>query len=361
MDAAKRLPDAALTAARALKEEAARLPFFALVAMLERLAPGRVPVGTAGPAPDESIRFQHDPSLAFSAGDVSALEVHSDRSDEPPFSLTTTFLGVAGAASPLPNYLVEEVAHEDPDRPRLRAFLDIFHHRMMSLLVRAVARHQLGGEASVTGRDVWALRALALAGVDAYERPRPGALPSWRLLRLAPFLATRARTAAMLGAAIEDVLGEELNGARVEVRQFAGGWAPLADDRRMRLARPTAQLGRSAVLGSRVFDRAGTFRLRIAPLTRGPFERLMPDGDLHPLLRELVDLFLRDPLECELELVLGDAVHPFRLGTGEPARLGRDTYLAGSVHKRSGRSRVVPLAAREISAIRSGARQLAGP
>jgi type VI secretion system protein ImpH len=355
VDASKRLPSAALSTARALEGEAARLPFFALVALLERLVPERVPVGTAGPAVDESIRFRHDASLTFSAGDVSGLEAHAEQADGPPFSLTTTFLGLSGAASPLPNYLLEEVAHEDPDRPRVRAFLDIFHHRMLSLLVRARARYQLAGEASVTGRDVWALRALAMAGVDAYERPRPGPLPAWRLLRLAPLLATRARTGQMLADAIADVLSEELDGARVEVRQFVGGWAPLAGDRRTRLGRPTAQLGRSAVLGSRVIDRAGTFLIRVAPLARPTYERLMPDGDLHPIVRALVDLFVRDPLDCQLELVLGDAVHAFRLGTAEPARLGRDTYLAGGGPKRSGRSRVVPLAARETSSVPSGA------
>ncbi|HZA51706.1 MAG TPA: type VI secretion system baseplate subunit TssG, partial [Myxococcaceae bacterium] len=115
---------------------------------------------------------------------------------------------------------------------------------------------------------------------------------------------------------------------------------------RVRLGRNTAQLGRSIVLGRRVFDRAGTFRVRIAPLPRATFERLMPDGDLHPVVRSLVDLFVRDPLECELELMLGDEVHTFRLGTAQPARLGRDTYLAaGAIQKRVGRSRVVPLAA----------------
>jgi type VI secretion system protein ImpH len=361
VDASKRLPDAAVAAARALHDEAARLPFFALVAMLERLAPQRVPVGTAGPAVDESIRFRHDPSLTFSAGDVSALEVDPERVDAPPFALTTTFLGVSGAASPLPNYLLEEVAHEDPDRPRVRAFLDIFHHRMLSLLVRARSRYQLAGEASATGRDVWALRSLALAGVDGYERARPGPLPAWRLLRLVPLLATRARTGQMLAAAIEDLLSEELEGARVEVRQFTGGWATLAEDRRARLGGPTAQLGRTAVLGRRVFDRAGTFRVRIAPLARETHERLMPDGDLHPLVRAMVDLFVRDPLDCELELVLADAVHAFRLGTPDPARLGRDTYLAGSAQKRSGRSRIVPLAAQPTSSVRTGAPAPASP
>jgi type VI secretion system protein ImpH len=216
---------------------------------------------------------------------------------------------------------------------------------MLSLLVRARARYQLAGEASATGRDVWALRALALAGVDAYQRERPGPLPASRLLRLIPLLAARARTGQMLAAAIEDLLSEELDGARVEVRQFTGGWATLAEDRRARLGTATAQLGRTAVLGRQVFDRAGTFRVRIAPLSRATHERLMPDGDLHPVVQALVELFVRDPLDCELELVLGEAVQAFRLGTPEPARLGRDTYLGGGAHKRSGRSRIVPLAA----------------
>jgi type VI secretion system protein ImpH len=337
----------------ALQFVAGDVRFVPLVALLEQLTAGAVRVGGDGPPAEEAIRFRHDPSLTFSSGDVSQVRLvprvdewgQSHGGPKHVFEVVTTFLGLTGASSPLPGYMVEEIAQEDPDRPLRQHFLDLFHHRLLSLLYRALTRYMPEAEATRAGDDVWTRRVLALAGLDTYERGPSVGLSVSQLLRLAPLLATRARTGRTLELALSDVLREDLGEARVTVRQFAGSWVEVDSEQRMMLGKLNSHLGRTSMLGGKLFDRAGKFIIGISPLEGGTYHRLLPEGDLSPLVREVVALVVRDPLECALELgVREDVLGAFQLKMKNAARLGRNTYLGG----RHGavprlRTRVVPL------------------
>ncbi len=337
----------------ALQFVAGDVRFVPLVSLLERLTSSAVRVGGDGPPTEEAIRFRHDPALVFSAGDVSQVKLvprasawgEEQKGPRHIFEVVTTFLGLTGSASPLPSYMVEEVAQEDPDRAMRREFLDLFHHRLVSLLYRALTRYALEAEATRAGDDVWSRRVLALAGLDTYERGPSVRLSVDQLLRLAPLLSTRARTARTLELALTDVLRNELGEAKVTVKQFVGSWVEVEPEQRMMLGRLNSHLGRSSMLGSRLFDRAGKFIIGISPLDGPTYHRLLPEGDLSPLVREVVALVVRDPLECAMELgVREDVLGAFQITKNNTARLGRNTYLGG----RRGavprlRTRIVPL------------------
>jgi len=330
---AQRFPVDLVEVSRIIRSAPHQPGFFPLVAFLERLTADAVRVGELGPVSEEYIRFRHDPDLGFSSSDVSSLVLKevTYRPDEPEarrplFEVTTTFLGLTGSATPLPLYMAEEAAHEDPDNAPLREFLDLFHHRLLSLLYRIECRYRVTRELTSSCTDQWSRRILALAGFDTYERSWPGLLPPWRLLRIAPLLISRVRTAERLEMALQDVLAEDLEGARVTVRQFVGRWVDI--DARTRLGRAHHQLGRNMLLGSKAFDRMGRFQVEIGPLSPRAYRRLMADGDLYPLAREVVALFVRDPLEYTFELFLSESVtHTFKLSSGWPSQLGRDTWL----------------------------------
>ena len=322
--------------------------FYPLVMMLERLGGGEGQVGTDAGPEEESVRFRHDPGLGFSAGDV--LEVRETtrraRASEPDeaerrgWEVVTTFLGLSGAASPLPLYLLDEVAREDPDAPRLRDFLDLFHHRLISLLYRTQASRDMPNSWRSDGRDRWTPRLLALLGVDVLEASRRSSLPAWQLLRLAPLLAGRMVTADGLEAALTDVLREDLDGAQVTVEPFEGAWVEIAPEDRVALGVKASRLGQDLVLGGRVFDAAGRFRVVIGPLTAEGHARLTREGALGRAT-ELLDALVAEPVEREVELWLAaDAAPPLRLGA---SRLGRDAWLSGQ--RRSVRLRVAERAA----------------
>jgi len=309
-------------------EDARRRGFLPLVMLLERLA-GGPDVGAAALPDEETVRFRHDPSLAFSAGDVSSvrefgLGTGPDGNPRTGYEVTTTFLGLTGGVSPLPQYIAEEVAQEDPDAPRVREFLDLFHHRLLSLLYRGVVKHDLAASRRADESDAWVARLLALLGVDVAPGESRPPLAAWRLLRLAPLLVEPAITADALGAAIADALSGELGDARVEVQPFAGAWVQVADDEVTRLGRQATVLGHDLLLGQRVLDPAGRFRVLIGPLG-GEQYRSIVSGDAVRRVEELVLALVNEPLEHEIVLWLGeDAAPALRLGA---SRLGRNTWL----------------------------------
>ncbi len=321
-----------------LLAEPRRVGFYRAVALMERAMPGAARVGELGPLHAEAVRFRHDPSLTFSSSDVSTItRRHRDVNGavegalEESYEITTTFLGLTGVVSPLPTFFAEEVLHEDADRPAQREFLDIFHHRILSLLYRSHTRYAYTQDYTSDSQDLWSHRVLALAGIDTFDGRKPtSGLSLARLLRLAPMLASKARTAEGLVALVTDVMSDALAGADVTLEQFTGRWVTIEDRQLLRLGLANTTLGEDLTIGRRVFDRGGKFRLVLGPLRRRAFQRFLPDGDALPVLRDAVTLYVRDPLEFDIELVLAPGETPaLRLGyTDDTAsRLGMDAWL----------------------------------
>ena len=300
--------------------DAAPRSFFALVCFLERATAEASRVGEAGPVAHEAIRFRSDPDLAFPSGDVSAVRVV----DRPPhFEIITTFLGLSGVTSPLPPYISESVLMDTFEEGTQRDFLDLFHHRALSLLFRAVLRLDPAREHRSDGLDPWLCRLLAMAGID--PDPEIALLPR-HLMVLLPILLKRSRGAAALRTALRVIVQSEIPHADVRVRELAGRWQRVDDDEHTRLGLRRNALGQQTIMGRRVYDRRGRFAIQVGTLTRDEAARLAEGQPLLDRVRATVSLVLREPLEYDLEVELDeDAAENLRIGF---SRLG-DARLAG--------------------------------
>ena len=92
------------------------------------------------------MRFRPLLSFAFPATDVERVErVGDGDGTRPPYRVTVNFLGLYGESSPLPAFLTEELMADDPEDSPRRDFLDLFHHRLVSLFYRCWQkyRHQV--------------------------------------------------------------------------------------------------------------------------------------------------------------------------------------------------------------------------
>src|SRR3954468_21458789 len=112
-----------------LFEEAYRFDFFQAVRMLERLQGERVPVGRRPGR--EGVRFRTRASLSFPPSSIHQLS--RPEGADGPAHMTVAFMGLVGPLGVLPVCYTELVM----DRLRvgdrtLAAFLDLFHHRMVS-------------------------------------------------------------------------------------------------------------------------------------------------------------------------------------------------------------------------------------
>ena len=290
--------------------DAAPRSFFGLVSFLERVTAGASRVGGTGPVDREAIRFRHDPDLGFHAADVKSVEITDESSTR--FEIVTTFLGLSGTASPLPSHIVEGVLFDTFEQGTQRDFLDLFHHRAMSLLYRATMRLDPAREHRSDASDPWLTRLLGLAGIQQ----DPGlALQARHLMVLIPILAKRARGAAALKAAVSVIVRDELPLVEVTILEFAGHWIEIDEDQCTLLGTRNHALGQQAMLGSRVYDQRGRFAIRLGVLTRDEAGLFTEGQALLDRLRATVSLVLRDPLEYDVELVLAaDAAETMRIG-----------------------------------------------
>lgn len=310
--------------------------FYQLVFLLEQLYQPKTAVGTAGSARDEVLRFRPDLSFAFPVSDVAALE--QPRTTPPQFRLTTTFLGLYGTTSPLPPFYTEDlIARDDRDDP-VRAFLDIFHHRLLSLLYRSWVKYRYPVQFQASGADQFSQRLFAFLGLGTEAFTNTTTLPSSRLLRYAGLLNQRPRSAAALEGLLSDVFDE----IQVRIEQCTGQWVPIPPSQRAELGRPSCILekqrqssdtilGQQCALGEQIFGRQTSFRITLGPMNHESFLNLSPGRDGIRLLSALVQFFAQDRFDVDLELILdGDEVPVLRLTSQEndaSCRLGNNTWL----------------------------------
>lgn len=325
---------------RELLEEGHRFDFFQAVTLLERAAPEAAPIGGTGPAAREAIRIRPDVNLGFPAGTIDRVEWLSPPEDGAALSpatagaaaadeagryqITATFLGLYGVDSPLPSHWSEEILHEQIVDTTVRDFLDIFHHRIYSVFYRIWTKYRYPIQYRTKGDDRFSRRFLALIGLESPEVERAAGLPAMRLLRYAGLLVQRPRSAAGLEAFLADWFG--LPGA--EVIPCTGRWVRVNPAELSRLGRASSVLGESLILGSRVYDVGGQFRVILGPLDFPAWRRFLPEGDAHAEIRSLIRFFVTDHLDAELELRLrGSEVPPLTLDPEDPPRLGWTTWL----------------------------------
>lgn len=307
---------------RRLTAKGHRYSFFQAVRLLERLHPEAARIGRQGPVAKEVVRLRPVLDMAFAASDVKSIVELPREGEGPAFEITTTFLGLYGAVSPLPTYFTEQLLDQD-EESLLREFIDLFHHRLLSLFYRAWEKYRFAAGFEPGGRDAGSRRLLGLLGVDPDRLPAGHRIPALRLLGLAGLLTQVPRSAASLRAA----LAEHFAGLPVEVHSFVGRWIPVPPDQRQRLGVDNSRLGRDTTLGDRVFDRSCTFRVALGPLGLRDFLEFLPGGPQAEELREIVDLVNGDGLDYDIQLTLSkEETPPLRLGV-EPARLGWCTWL----------------------------------
>jgi type VI secretion system protein ImpH len=318
-----------------LREGAYAFDFFQVVRILEAMAVGASPVGTGSDPSLEAVRFRSDPSLAFPASEI--VDVRLGEFPEEPAEVVVSFLGLAGEQGPLPRPFTELILRRIADRDTAaRDFLDIFNHRLVSLLYRAREKHRVGLRIQPPEESRLADIGFALVGLGASPlRDRMG-FADRSLLFYAGTLSQGRRTAVglegLLAAHFHAVLGarSEYDGG-VHVREFVGRWHALELDQGTALGAVDGhrELGVDAVLGHRVWDQLGMIEVVLGPLDLESFQRFLPGGDALEPLRDMVTFYLRGDVDFVIRLVLRAEDVPATVltaGSGA-ARLGLTSWL----------------------------------
>lgn len=345
--------------------------FFQAIRLLEQwLGEARIASGdTSSSAPLQRINFRNTLSLAFPTSEIEGMTValrecvdvagqsnsagiHASTQDNriapqdvERVDLTPAFMGLLGVTGALPLYYTEVLAQRESEHKdrAARAFLDIFSHRSVALFYQAWQKHRLAAHYATNPSrhflpEVMALAGLGHTGLKDRLKAADGGVPDQALAFHASTLQRRTLSARQM----EQVLHSYLK-VPVKVEQFVGKWYRLPEAAQSHLGMLGAQagkangalssgvLGRSAMLGERVWQRDLRMRIVLGPLAHRDMQRFLPGGAGAAALKEWLTLLNGVALEYEINLTLKrDAVEGSTLASSRQAQrgcLGWDTFL----------------------------------
>ncbi len=314
--------------ARDLAERPWSFDFFQALRLLECAHRRQPRLGRSLRPADDSVRLAQEPSLIFAPSTLAAFE---PRSGGPP-RLEVRFFGLLGPNGPLPLHLTEYARERlrNVHDPTFVRFLDVFHHRMLSLFYRGWADAQPTVSLDRPEDDRFSGYLGALFGMGMGELRERDAAPDFAKLHYAGRLVCQTRHPEGLRAMIADFFQ-----IPADIQEFVGHWMTIPPALRCRLGESpeTGALGLSVTIGERVWDRQHKFRVVLGPMGYADFQRLLPGGDSLGRLVAWVRNYCDDELAWDLRLILRkEEVPPLRLGTD--GRLGWTTWLTSRVPER---------------------------
>jgi type VI secretion system protein ImpH len=303
-----------------------RFDFFQAVHLLE-LMHSRSAAQTSDPE-NEAVRFRSRIGLDFPASEVQ--QVTPPAEPGAPAEMTVNFMGLAGAFGPLAlpdtELLLERVRAKDF---AMRDFLDIFNHRLVSLMYQVRKLHRVALTTQHPEETRIAQYLYSCFGVGIPQIQKGMNIPARALLYYAGILSQQPRSAVGL----EQLLSHHFQ-VHTSVKQLVGRWRSIEPDEWTAIGRigKNQRLGDGAVLGTHVWDQQGSFLIELGPLPLRQFLDFLPpnagvpdQGTGFPALCELTRFYAGPEFEFQFRLTLraGD-VPEWRLGK---AQLGWTSWL----------------------------------
>lgn len=241
------------------------------------------------------LRIRPMLSMSFPGRDIAKVEVLPDRK----LRVETTFFGLYGVTSPLPNFYTEGlIAADQNGKSNARGLIDIFHYAAYPLLIKAWTRYrgETGlrkgvSERQLTRKASW----IGLVGDGARKR-----FDQWpKMLQLAPLFANSNRSASGLQALVTCIVGS----GSVRVRPCAPTRVTIPKKFQCNLGRHSHQLGEEAVLGKVLTDHLGHVEIIIRDQLQKDLQDIVPGGDRYAILKQSILLFAKDNLRIRVKVI----------------------------------------------------------
>lgn len=312
-----------------LLEDAAAAPerfdFYQLLRRLESARCDLPRLGRANSPREEPVRGGQPPFTVFAPATVTKFGVTAGH---PMPRLSVAFFGLLGPHGPMPAHITE-LAHSRADHhadPAMARFFDLFNHRMLLFFYRAWADARAAVGRDRPDTDDFARHLGTLSGRGGSEFSHRDAMMDDAQRYFTGHLAAQTRRPSALRA----ILGKLL-GVPIELRDFLPRWLELPRNGLGKLGRGDgfSVLGRSAILGGRVFDVQSSIRIVAGPLTLEQYQSLLPSGGGLETLAAITDNLLGEEIEWDLNLRLKAPEIP-ALGLDGRRALGWTTWLPTS-------------------------------
>jgi len=326
---------------QALSTEPWRFDFFQAVRLLECLHDSAPRVGRSKMLREDTVRFGQLLSLACAPSSLAA-----PQNERRPQKITVEFTGLTGPHGPMPLRLTEFIRNrlrgiQDPDAPQfesdsseksgsiapkdstLAEFLDLFHHRMIALFYRAWAVAQKSVDFDRAEDRSFAEWTASLAGLGLPELDGQDSIPTWEKLPFTGHLACQTRHPGGLEGILKATFSTP-----AKIYSFTGHWINLPEQERCKLGdrnRP-GTLGRSCVVGTRMWDRNLKFTVHLGPISLQQFSAFLPGSACHRRLHDWIDFYTSKQYYWKAVILLKKEEVP-KICLGRCGQLGYNSWL----------------------------------
>ncbi|CAE6936752.1 MULTISPECIES: type VI secretion system baseplate subunit TssG [Pseudomonas] len=271
----------------------------------------------------DQLEFQANPSLGFPGSDVDRVEFFQEEGLLR-CRLRFNLIGLFGASSPIPAFYGEQALGDSPEGNPTREFLDLFNHRLQRLLLPIWRKYRYRSSFRTGANDPFSEQLFALVGLAGQDIRNAQELNWKRLLPYLGLLSLRAHSAAL----IEAVLRYYFKHADMNIEQCVVRIVDIQPRQQNSLGTANYTLAHDLVLGERVRDCSGKFRIHIRRLSWVQFHHFLPIGTGYQPLCALVRFTLRDPLDYDIRLVLiPEEIRELRIGQESACLLGWTSWL----------------------------------
>lgn len=293
-----------------LLKEPYRFEFHQAVKLLEYMRPDASPFGETVNPIAEVVEVKSRVYFESMASDIYSLE-DKKKDDTQQYVLNINFMGIAGIQGPLPypytEMLIQRIRNGDKS---LKDFLDIFNHRLASILHRIRKQYLISLNTHTPEKIDIAVALRSFIGINQKSLRDRLHVPDRSLLDYAGLFWSRPHSAGGLATILRSYFRIPLR-----VEKCVGRWRSIEKEDQTRIGR-TGQwqkLGQGAALGTRAWDQMGHFRLHLGPLTTQQLDLFLPNGKAYNRLCDLTRLYVgplldfnvvydvEDPPSTELE------------------------------------------------------------
>lgn len=319
--------------------------FFQAVRLLERASAFgnektlKKPVAGFTPPTTEALHFHSHQSLSFHSAEILSIVQNTTATDSLQWQLFINFMGLSGPSGVLPYHYTELILQRLKMKDKsLLEFFDLFNHRTVSLFYKSHLKYKLPiayehnrlSSSPTSASDASTQALLSLIGLGTRHLNNRLYTKDESLIFYSGLLSLQVRSASGL----QQILQQHFK-IPVEIQEFVGQWQTLITDVLSTLPSKNnprgrnAQLGKSAMLGSKGWFAQGKIHIILKPQNQQQLNVFAPGTKAFKALNEMVRLYIG--LEHDYDFIVrvkrADLSNKLRLQHQKPLILGWDTWL----------------------------------
>jgi type VI secretion system protein ImpH len=306
----------------ALQEKPYKFGFYAALRQLECRYQNQARLGQTVRPRDDIIRLGQTPTTIFAPATLA--ECHISEKDL--LHLNVYFFGLFGSHGALPLHLTEYARNRSRNAKddAMIHFMDIFHHRLLSLFYRAWANKEPTVQYDRPESDRFHNYIGSLLGIGIPELQNRDAMPDNSKLHFAAHLASTPHHAEGLSSILKAFFK-----VPVRIEEFIGEWLKIPSESQLCLGvnLEGGQLGQNTTLGQYSWQRQFKFRLLVGAMDLAEYEKLLPDKSKLKLISSIIKNYLGDEMNWDIRLILKKKQRPATI-LGNYGQLGLSSWIS---------------------------------